>query len=113
MTAYKKDSQGNYVINGKKYEMLIGSRAQVAHGTAYKTTGGLTSKDIKKNKHGRYVSVALSSRAKKDNRLVKAGYKTKKGQFGAVKDGKNVGTRKARKGKKRGSRGKRGGSIVL
>lgn len=113
MTKYSKDSQGNYVIAGKKYDMLVGSRAQVAHGTAYKTTGGLTSKNIKQNKHGRYVSVALSARAKRDNRLVKAGYKTKKGQFGAVKDGKKVGTRKARKGKKRNSRVKRGGQIVL
>ena len=40
MTAYKKNSSGKYVINGKTYEMLTGSRAQVMHGTAYKTNPG-------------------------------------------------------------------------
>ncbi len=62
-----------------------GTRAEVMHGTAKKTSGGLTKKDLKYNKQGRIVSVKQSNRAKKENRLVKAGYVTKKGQFGAVK----------------------------
>ena len=33
--------------------MTIGSRAQVWHGTAHHTAGGLTKKHLKKNKHGR------------------------------------------------------------
>ena len=37
-----KGSDGKYHIKGRKYELLIGSRAQVHHGTAYKTAGGLT-----------------------------------------------------------------------
>lgn len=64
-----------------------GTRAEVMHGTAKKTSGGLTKKDLKYNKQGRIVSVKQSNRAKKENRLVKAGYVTKKGQFGAVKSG--------------------------
>jgi hypothetical protein len=53
-----------------------------------------------KNKAGRIVSRKKHHSAKKDNRLVKAGYKTKKGTFGFVK----VGSRK------RGRKGHKGGS---
>jgi hypothetical protein len=86
MTRYTKDAQGQYVINGHKYGMLVGSRAQVVHGTAYKTTGGLKKVNLLQNKNGRIVSKKKHSSAKKDNRLVKAGYKTKKGHFGAIKN---------------------------
>jgi|TARA_B110000208_G_scaffold169470_1_gene210352 hypothetical protein len=61
-----------------------GSRAEVMHGTAAKTSGGLTKKDLKYNKNGRIVSKKMSQIAKKDNRLVKAGYKTQKGKFGSL-----------------------------
>ena len=59
----------------------VGSRAEVWHGTAKKTSGGLLKKDLKKNKRGRIVSKKMSNRAKKEKRLEKAGYKTKKGEF--------------------------------
>jgi hypothetical protein len=68
----------------------IGSRAQVMHGTAHHTTGGLTRKDLKMNKWGRIVSRAKSSKAKKENRLAKMGFKTQKGKFGVVKTGKKT-----------------------
>jgi hypothetical protein len=68
----------------------VGSRAQVMHGTAHHTTGGLTKKDLKMNKWGRIVSKAKSSKAKKENRLAKMGYKTQKGKFGVVKTGKKT-----------------------
>ena len=67
----------------------IGSRAQVMHDSAHHTTGGLTKKDLKYNKHGRIVSRKKSSTAKREKRLEKAGYKTRKGKFGVVKDKKN------------------------
>ena len=63
----------------------VGSRAQVMHGTADHTSGGLTKKDLKYNKHGRIVSRKKSQKAKKEKRLEKAGYKTRRGKFGAVK----------------------------
>ena len=66
---------------------LFGSRAQVMHGTAQKTKGNLRKKDLKYNKNGRIVSKKVSALAKKNNRLVKAGYITKKGQFGSVMKG--------------------------
>lgn len=67
------------------YRMTIGSRAQVFHGTADTTSGGLEKKDLMKNKHGRIVSAIKHKTAKKENRLKKAGYFTKKGEFGSFK----------------------------
>ena len=95
MTRYTKDAHGHYHIHGHKYEMLEGSRAQVLHGTAYKTSGGLKKHDIMMNKNGRIVSRKKHLTAKKEKRLVKAGYGTKKGKFGYVKIGK---TKKMRGG---------------
>ena len=71
----------------------IGSRAQVMHGTAHHTSGGLTKSDLKYNKAGRIVSRKKSASAKKEKRLVKLGFKTVKGKFGVVKK-----TRKNKKG---------------
>lgn len=62
--------------------MQVGSRAQVMHGTAHHTSGGLTKGDLKYNKWGRIVSRKKSQKAKKENRLVKLGFKTRKGKFG-------------------------------
>lgn len=60
----------------------IGSRAEVMHGTAHHTSGGLTRKDLKYNKHGRIVSRRASEAGKKAlKRLTRAGYKARKGQF--------------------------------
>ena len=44
--------------------MTVGSRAEVFHGTADKTSGGLEKKDLKM-KDGRIVSKAASKAAKK------------------------------------------------
>jgi hypothetical protein len=79
----------------------IGSRAQVWHGTAKKTSGGLTKSDLMKNKSGRIVSRAKHHTAKKEMRLVKHGYGTKKGKFGFVK----MGSRKHRSRKMKGGSG--------
>jgi len=102
MTRYTKNAHGHYLIHGHKYEILEGSRAQVMHGTAYKTSGGLKKHDLLQNKNGRIVSKKKHATAKKEKRLVKAGYGTKKGHFGAVK----IGTRSRRH---RGSKKMRGG----
>ena len=87
---------GVYNIKGKKFSKLIGSRAEVYHGTAFKTAGGLEKKDIMMNKNGRIVSVKKHKTAKKEKRLEQHGYFTKKGKFGFIKkDGKKK--RKTRK----------------
>ena len=91
-----KGSDGKYHIKGKVYELLIGTRAQVWHGTAYKTSGNLKKEHLLQNKNGRIVSKAKHSSAKKEQRLLKHGYTAKKGKFGAVK----IGARKSRKSRK-------------
>ena len=89
--------------------LAVGSRAQVWHGTA-KATGngrkGLRRGDLKKNKSGRIVSRRLSKRAKRENRLGRAGWKVRRGIFGSyhVSDGKTRKKRKGRKGRKGRSR---------
>lgn len=88
-----RNDDGFYHVNGKKYEMLEGSRAQVWHGTAYKTPGGLTKTQLIFNKHGRIVSAKKHATAKKENRLRKYGYTARKGKFGAVKINKSTGKR--------------------
>ena len=62
-----------------------GTRAEVWHNTAKKTRGGLTKSNLFKNKHGRIVSKSKHFSAKKEQRLLKHGYGTKKGKFGFVK----------------------------
>ena len=71
----------------KEIKQRVGSRAQVMHGTAKMTSGGLMKKHLKYNKRGKIVSKKASKTAKKLNRLVKLGYKTKKGKFGVVMKG--------------------------
>jgi hypothetical protein len=73
-------------------EQNIGSRRQVWNGTAKKTSGGLTKSDLMMS-HGRIVSKSKHFSAKKEMRLLKYGYGTKKGKFGFVK----VGSRKRHK----------------
>jgi hypothetical protein len=80
-----KSVDGMYHIHGKKYPILIGSRAQVEHGNAFKTPGGLKKGDLLMNKNGHIVSRKKHFTAKKEKRLEKAGYKTKKGVFNLSK----------------------------
>ena len=92
MAATRKNSmrknvtrKNNGMMGGAKVP-AVGSKAQVFHGTAKHTSGGLTKKDLVQNKHGRIVSrrkMALGKKALKH--LVKAGYKAKKGTFKLMK----------------------------
>jgi hypothetical protein len=109
MTKYSRTSTGKYSVSGRTYEVLIGTRAQVWHGTAYKTTGGLCKSDLMQNKAGRIVSRAKHNTAKREKRLVKAGFLTKKGHFGFIKNGKSMRKKRGRKG----SRKMRGGMSAL
>tara|TARA_B110000444_G_scaffold190242_1_gene179785 strand:- start:288 stop:683 length:396 start_codon:yes stop_codon:yes gene_type:complete len=84
---------------GSSYKNLVGTRAEVMHGTAYKTGYGkvkseggnsLTKTNLKYNKNGRIVSKTKSSKGPALlKQLRDAGYTTKKGKFGAVKTAKN------------------------
>ena len=67
---------------GTRKVVASGSKAQVWHGSAKHTSGGLTRKDLMKTKKGRIVSRkkhAIGLRRIKT--LHKKGYKPKKGTF--------------------------------
>ena len=81
----RRHADGKYHVDGKTFDVLIGTRAQVWHGTAYKTSGGLRKKDLLQNKHGRIVSAKKHATEKNLKRLEKAGYKPKKGEFVAMR----------------------------
>ena len=102
---HKKGADGLYHINGRKFQLLVGSRAQVWHETAYKTKGDLVRMDLIQNKHGRIVSRKKHNTAKKEKRLAKHGWTAKKGKFGAVKMSGHKKSHKKSKGKK--SKGKK------
>ena len=79
----------------------VGSRAQVWHGTAKKTSGGLTKKDLFKRK-GRIKSKRASKKAKRNKNLKKAGWTFKKGEFGAIRiEDKQTAKKSKKKGKKK------------
>lgn len=84
-----------------EFEKRLGSRAEVFHGKARQTTGGLRKKDLMKNKRGEIVSRKKHTTAKKEKRLEKHGYFAEKGKFGYVKTtpkrGKTVKKRKTNK----------------
>jgi hypothetical protein len=97
MKRIQKGSDGKYHVNGKSYIHLVGSRKQVWMGSAYKTEGQLVKSNLIMNKHRRIVSAKKHATAKKENRLVKAGYGTKKGKFGFVLLGQNKSKSRSRK----------------
>ena len=75
----------------------VGSKAQVWHGSANHTSGGLKKSDLVKNKHGCIVSrrkQALGRKALKY--LTRKGYVAKKGRFTLFK--KHSGSRKSHRG---------------
>ena len=91
--------------------MTVGTRAQVWHGTADRTAGGLTKKDLFM-KNGRIRSKRASRSAKKNQNLKKAGWTYKRGSFGAVRISEEVekGKKTTRKGKGSKKRSKSRGS---
>ena len=82
----------------------IGSRAQVMHGNAKHTSGGLVKSDLKYS-HGNIVSRKKSDDAKKHNRLLAHGYGYLKGKFGMKRVEPSSKKKKGRKGKTRKHRG--------
>ena len=87
-----------------EFKKTIGTRAEVYHGTARRTSGGLTKGELMMNKHGRIVSKKKHNTAKREMRLVKYGFLTKKGKFGYVKTKSNKRSSR-RRGKSRKMKG--------
>ena len=92
-----RKEDGLFHLEGKKFKQLFGSREQVFNGTAYKTAGCLTKNSLHFNKRGRIVSLKKFNSSKKEMRLLKHGYGTRKGHFGFVKVATKTKTRKSRK----------------
>jgi len=81
----------------------VGSKAEVFHGSAKHTSGGLHKKDLMKTNKGRIVSRKKHAAGKKAiQRLFKAGYKPKKGTFSLMKKGAT----------RRSTRRRRGGGLL-
>jgi hypothetical protein len=78
-------------------EQTVGSKAQVFHGTAKHTSGGLTKKDLVKNKHGRIVSRKKMLAGRKALKyLTRKGYKAKKGTFHLFNKYRHISKRRSR-----------------
>ena len=73
--------RNNAMVGGAKVK-AVGSKAEVFHGTAKHTSGGLHKKDLVKTKAGRIVSRRKQLAGKKAiKHLRKLGYIAKKGKF--------------------------------
>lgn len=89
----------------------VGSKAEVFHGTAKHTPGGLFKKDLMKTRKGRIVSKKQHASGKKAiKRLFSLGYKPKKGKFSLFRKGTAKATRS--KKTKRTTRRRRGGGSL-
>jgi hypothetical protein len=76
---------GKYHIDGKVFNKVIGSRREVFHDSALKTSGGLKKDDLLKNRWGRIVSLSKHKFESKTKRLLSHGYTACKGHFGEVR----------------------------
>jgi hypothetical protein len=90
-------------------ERIIGSKAEVWHGSKLKTRSGLRKKDLMLTKRGRIVSRKKHAAGKQAiKRLRSLGYIAKKGTFKLMRKSMVDGRRKSKKGTK-----KRGGAADL
>jgi hypothetical protein len=80
VTRKNRNARNNNMMGGAK--QTVGTKAQVYHGTAKHTSGGLTKKDLMKTKKGRIVSRKKHAAGQKAiKKLKKLGYVAKKGTF--------------------------------
>ena len=80
MTMRKNNMRKNNMMGGAS--VTVGTKAQVYHGTAKHTSGGLKKSDLMKTKKGRIVSKKKHAAGQKAiKKLKKLGYVAKKGTF--------------------------------
>ena len=90
------------MTNGGAHIKAVGSKAEVFHGTAKHTSGGLKKKDLVKTRKGRIVSRKKQLAGKKAiKRLFALGYKPKKGKFSLMRKGKKASRRTRKRGGER------------
>lgn len=84
----RKNRNNNAMMVGGARIPAVGSKAQVYHGTARHTSGGLHKKDLMKTKSGRIVSRRKHALGKKAIKTLKRmGYIAKKGTFKLFRKG--------------------------
>ena len=82
MTRRNNTRKNKTMEGGAKKIPAVGTKAQVFHGTAKHTSGGLKKSDLMKTKKGRIVSKKKHALGKKSlKNLKKAGFIAKKGTF--------------------------------
>jgi len=90
----------------------FGSKAEVFHGTAVKTTGQLHKHHLIRNRKGRIVSKKKHAAGKKAiKRLFALGFKPQKGKFSLMRKGTTKSTAKGKKSSRRTR--KRGGADMM
>jgi hypothetical protein len=88
----------------------VGSKAEVFHGTCKHTSGGLTKKDLVKNRHGRIVSRKKQALGRKSiKNLFAKGFRPKKGVFTLMRKSMASKGKKGKRSTKRSTK-KRGGA---
>lgn len=86
-TRKNRNNNASVMMGGAKIP-AVGSKAQVWHGSARHTSGGLHKKDLMKTKSGRIVSRRKHSLGKKAIKTLKRlGYIAKKGTFKLFRKG--------------------------
>ena len=91
------------MTNGGAHIKAVGSKAEVFHGTAKHTSGGLKKKDLVKTRKGRIVSRKKQLAGRKAiKRLFALGYKPKKGKFSLMRKSMSKGKKASRRTRKRG-----------
>ena len=86
----RSNTRKNNQMGGKV--KAVGTKAEVFHGTAKHTSGGLYKKDLVKTKRGRIVSRRKQAAGKKAIKKLRAmGYVAKKGTFKLFKKGSKKG----------------------
>jgi hypothetical protein len=94
--------------------MKVGSKAQVFHGTAERTAGGLRKGDLMQTAAGRIVSKKQHEQGKKAiNRLRAAGYVAKKGEFKLFTKKAKASSKKSNSPKKANSKTRKSGGRRL
>ena len=84
-----------------EFKRTVGSKAEVYHSTAVRTSGGLKKKDLMMTSKGRIVSRKKHAAGKKAiKRLFALGYKPTKGRFSLMR--KSMSKKSSRRTRKRG-----------
>ena len=103
LSIFSKLFSNTFIENMTDKIKAVGSKAEVFHGTARHTSGGLVRASLVLNKHGRIVSRKKQALGRKSiKHLFALGFKPKKGKFSLMRKSMAKGKKGKRSTKKRG-----------